>query len=293
MGFLLTTETLFYIKIHLISYLFYLFLSNKGKIMKNKSSRCSIVLLLVSVITVLTVFSFVPAIPQELSYHNFANDNSFASIPHFLNVITNAGFIISGIWGVVILKRHRINSVMVWSLCIGMVLTGIGSAYYHYNPHNETLVWDRLPMTIVFSSFFAEVYAYYFNQKHAFYIWVLTLITGLASIAYWYYTESIGDGDLRLYAIVQFLPMVLITIIVFTFSDQNKTLHLPFLVMFLCYATAKIFEYHDNTVYEQTHSIGGHCIKHLFASLATACIVWNIKRRCNDLDKNAFNPSCM
>jgi hypothetical protein len=30
------------------------------------------------------------------------------------------------------------------------VLTAVGSGYYHLAPDNESLFWDRLPMTIAF-----------------------------------------------------------------------------------------------------------------------------------------------
>ena len=33
-----------------------------------------------------------------------------------------------------------------------MLLTAVGSSYYHLAPDNERLFWDRLPMTIAFSS---------------------------------------------------------------------------------------------------------------------------------------------
>lgn len=246
--------------------------------MKTSEVHYPIILLLISITTVLAVFSFLPAIPQDLNYHHFANDTSLNSIPNFYNVISNLGFVISGIAGLVILKRQAIKSPIEWSLCIGILLTGLGSAYYHSNPNNQTLVWDRLPMTIVFSSFFAAVYAQYFKSKYTMGIWLCTLCLGAGSIAYWYYTEHIGKGDLRLYAIVQFLPIVLISIVVLGCFHRNKIMHFPLLAIVVCYFIAKIFEQYDQDIFVQTHIIGGHSIKHLFASLATGCIVWLIKR---------------
>lgn len=246
--------------------------------MKNEHRKCAIVLLLVSIAATVIVFCFLPPIPQNLDYHHFAHDVPLISIPNFYNVVSNTGFIISGIWGFFLLKKHTINSPIISLLFIGMVLTGVGSAYYHYNPRNETLVWDRLPMTLVFSSFFADVYAQYFNQKQAKQIWIFTLCAGIGSIVYWYYTESIGMGDLRLYAIVQFLPMLLISIMVVVFWGRNKKLHGPLLATFLFYAAAKIFEHYDHLIFTHSDLIGGHSVKHLFASFATTCIVWMVKR---------------
>lgn len=253
--------------------------------MKTTDTKTPIILLLVSVATVLAVFSFLPAIPQDPCYHHFANDTMLVSIPNFYNVISNLGFVISGMVGLVVLKKHRIKSPMVWLLFIGMLLTGFGSAYYHYNPNNQTLVWDRLPMTLVFSSFFAELYAQYFNYKHALCIWLFTICVGIVSIAYWYDTEKMAHGDLRLYAIVQFLPMLLISIMCIGSYNKNKIIHLPLLATFVCYLAAKMFEHFDHTIFAQTHLIGGHFMKHVCASFATGCIVWMIKRRYEQTNK--------
>ena len=39
---------------------------------------------------------------------------------------------------------------------LGLFLTGFGSGYYHWEPTNDTLVLDRLPMTILFAGVVAD-----------------------------------------------------------------------------------------------------------------------------------------
>ena len=39
----------------------------------------------------------------------------------------------------------------------GIFLTGFGSSYYHLNPNDNTLFWDRLPMTFCFAAILAAV----------------------------------------------------------------------------------------------------------------------------------------
>jgi hypothetical protein len=39
----------------------------------------------------------------------------------------------------------------------GVGLTAFGSAYYHLEPTNDRLLWDRLPMTVAFMGLFAAV----------------------------------------------------------------------------------------------------------------------------------------
>ncbi|MGN6645631.1 MAG: ceramidase domain-containing protein [Cytophaga sp.] len=245
--------------------------------MKTTGATIEILLAGITLVTGILVFSLVPAIPQDQHYHAFANEQSIASIPNFYNVVSNAGFILSGIWGLGLLQKRHL-SPMSFLMLIGMILTGLGSAYYHYEPNNETLLWDRLPMTLVFTSFFAEIYARYFGTRQAMRVWIGALVTGIVSVFYWQYTELHGCGDLRLYALVQFLPVLLIAVICFSHGKMNKYMHTPLAIIFICYLVAKFFEHHDHTVFAETQWISGHPIKHVLASFATAGIVWMIKR---------------
>jgi hypothetical protein len=50
-------------------------------------------------------------------------------------------------------SRYFLDSRERWPYFIafvGLLLTAFGSSYYHLVPSNARLVWDRLPMTIVF-----------------------------------------------------------------------------------------------------------------------------------------------
>lgn len=58
--------------------------------------------------------------------------------------------------------RERWPYVLVF---VGLVLTAFGSAYYHLAPDNARLVWDRLPMTIVFMPLVAALIAERVNLK--------------------------------------------------------------------------------------------------------------------------------
>jgi hypothetical protein len=50
--------------------------------------------------------------------------------------------------------KFRDNSATV-VFFLGVFLTGIGSSYYHWDPNDDTLFWDRLPMTLGFSAILA------------------------------------------------------------------------------------------------------------------------------------------
>ena len=42
-------------------------------------------------------------------------------------------------------------------LFLGIALTGFGSSYYHWDPNDRTLFWDRLPMALSFMAILAIV----------------------------------------------------------------------------------------------------------------------------------------
>jgi Ceramidase len=234
-------------------------------------------LLWITLIAFLVVFIFIKPIPQNPTYHHFANDNTIFGIANCWNVISNIGFLITGLLGIKFIRKKKITNLIIWILFVGILLTGFGSAYYHYAPNNATLVWDRLPMTIVFTSFFALIYAWCFNEKIGFKIWLVSLATGIYSVFYWQYTEQEFRGDLRLYAIVQFLPIVLIIIILASHFKSHSFLVKPIAIIVVWYMIAKFLEHYDSIIFEKTTIMSGHPIKHIAAAVATFYIYKMVK----------------
>ena len=76
---------------------------------------------------------------------------------------------------------------------IGVALVSAGSAYYHWAPSNNRLLWDRLPMSIAFMAFCSAIIADRIDAK-AGNVWLLPVLIGLGvvSLAYWNWTESWG-----------------------------------------------------------------------------------------------------
>jgi Ceramidase len=247
--------------------------------LKNKTNTFTIPQLLLSItlITFVVVFIFVNPIPQDANYHHFANDKVIFGIANFWNVLSNIGFLITGLLGINFVRKNKITNPIIWILFAGIILTGIGSAYYHYNPNNITLVWDRLPMTIVFTSFFALIYAWCFNEKMGFKIWLVSLAAGIYSVFYWQYTEHEFRGDLRLYAIIQFLPIVLIIIILASHFKSHSFLVKPILMIIVWYIIAKLLEHYDSSIFKKSNLLSGHPAKHIAAAMATYYIFKMIK----------------
>ena len=238
----------------------------------------TIVLAVITFVAFIILFAFISPIQQDESYHHFADTTCLIQINNFWNVVSNIGFIFTGLYGFAIINKYQINTAINYVLFAGIILTGIGSAYYHYAPNNTTLVWDRLPMTIVFTTFFAQLYSCYISNKTGKIIWISSLVLGIISVFYWQYTESIHQGDLRLYAIVQYLPMLLLLVILAFHYKQFPFLLHPIAMVILFYILAKLFEHFDKTIFENTQCIGGHPFKHIAASVASFYIVKMVEK---------------
>ncbi|MHC4458652.1 MAG: ceramidase domain-containing protein, partial [Planctomycetota bacterium] len=169
-----------------------------------------------AMIAIIITFIFVGPIPQEPDYHRFADYKKILGIPNAFDVLSNAPFVIVGLWGMIftasMLKKNRFDASTLHYLIffMGVFLTGFGSSYYHYAPSNETLFWDRLPMTIAFMGFFCSVVSETVNPRASLVLILPLLVAGVGSVVYWDWSEVHGRGDLRMYGLVQFLPMILI-----------------------------------------------------------------------------------
>ncbi len=245
----------------------------------NNSKKTNILLGLVSVVLI-AVF-FVDPIPQDLEYHQFSDQNTYWGIPNTWNVLSNIPFIVVGLFGLVGLRhvnpvdvsgRYKTVSLIFF---IGLTLTGFGSGYYHLAPSNETLIWDRLPMTIAFMAFFSFVLLMHISERiGSILLWPL-IVVGAGSVFYWAYTESIGVGDLRFYAVIQFLPMLLIPTIVCIFPRAAyKSVYVWGVIA--VYIAAKIGEHFDDQVYVLL-GVSGHSLKHVVAALSGIAFFYAIR----------------
>ena len=86
-------------------------------------------------------------------------------------------------------------------------------------------------------------------------LWPL-VVAGIASIAWWVRTEAAGAGDLRPYALVQFLPMLLMPLMLLLWRGEGLSAR-PLWMAFGAYALAKLAEHFDAAIFAAT-GMGGH-----------------------------------
>jgi hypothetical protein len=248
-------------------------------------SRTRVVLLLAIVIGLTVATALVPRIAQDPAYHQFADQRTLFGIPHFFDVVSNVPFLFIGAWGLLVSlqssKQMFAETSERWPyvvLFLGVLLTSFGSSYYHWNPNNHTLVWDRLPMTVGFMGLLSATIAERIN--HGFGIrWLLPLVLlGIASVVYWNRTELAGAGDLRPYVLVQFGSLLVLILILILFPPKyTGGRYIGYAIGF--YALAKVLELADVAIYRVLRVVSGHTLKHLAAASAIVWIVWMLKMR--------------
>ena len=231
------------------------------------------------------VAASIPRVPQPDAYHNFADHRGWLGIPNFGDVASNAGFVIVGVWGLIAMLRRSnqirfLDSREKWPYLIiflGIFLTSAGSSYYHLAPDNTRLVWDRLPMTIVFMSLVAALIVERISVPAGLAMLPLLLAIGVASVLKWRWSEVHGQGDLRFYAVVQLYAMLAVILGLFLKPRYTRGSDLAVLAGF--YLLAKVTETFDKQIFSIVHVVSGHTIKHIAAAAGSYWILRMLKRR--------------
>jgi hypothetical protein len=220
-------------------------------------------------------------IPQLANYHAFADERVLLGIPHWGDVLSNAGFAVVAVWGLAVVSTTRGNLAgrLGYGLfLVSLLLTSIGSSFYHWAPDNSRLVWDRLPIALACAGLLSAVRAESKPDVNE-----LAWTAGLAASAvlsglWWYVTESAGQGDLRPYLLLQGLPLVLVPLWQ-AHARAPRAARAAFGIVILLYVVAKIAEVNDHTLYNSLDMLSGHTIKHILAALASAVLVGQLAWR--------------
>jgi hypothetical protein len=227
-----------------------------------------------------------PRIPQPQSYHDFADQRVWLGIPNFLDVASNLLFAVGGAWGLVFLFRTSdqgrfVDQAEQWAyflVFLGLLLTAVGSSFYHLAPDNARLVWDRLPMTLAFMGLVSAMISERVGVRIGFYSLPVLLLIGAASVALWWSSEARGAGDLRAYAAVQIYAVLVLPVLLLL--PPRYTRSGDFAAVFGFYVLAKLFETEDRQIFSlDQHTVSGHTLKHLAAGAAGFWILRMLEKR--------------
>ena len=235
-------------------------------------TRGTAFLLVFTLLAVAAAF-LLPAMPQPLDYHHFADQRAAFGIGNFLDVVTNVAFLLAGLAGLVVVFSGRACfefPVERWPYAVfflGVLLTAAGSAWYHLSPDNETLFWDRLPMTIAFMGLLSSQIVDRVSVRAGLALLVPMLLVGMGSVVYWIVTERAGAGNVLPYGILQGYSVVVLLLMA-TLHRSRYTRANDVYFIFGWYVLAKVLESMDAEVLALGHVVSGHSLKHVAAAAA-------------------------
>jgi hypothetical protein len=245
-----------------------------------------------------------PEIPQPPGYHAFADSRELLGIPNFRDTMSNLPFVLVGLAGVYALWRADSPASIRfrqpserWAYLAffgGVLLTGLGSAYYHLDPSNERLVWDRLPIALISGALVLAILGD-FRDVPAGKRWpplfdlVGTLVVSAATVVYWALSPGEG-GDLAPYVVLQLYALAAV-IAILAAGTPRYSRRGDVVVVIAFYCLARAGELLDTQIYAAGHLLSGHTLKHLFAALATAWLLRMILNRSTLGPRTAAQPT--
>ena len=218
-----------------------------------------------------------PAMTQDPAYHRFADARTLLGVPNALDVLSNLGFLVAGLYGLHQVASGRLRSFSaamkagVVVTFLGFVATAIGSAAYHLAPADAVLVADRLGMVVAFAGVLGMAAAQRVSARAGFALLGTAFALGLCSVTVWS-----AFGTLTPYAVMQFGGIALL-LGMLTAPALGPGPNWLWLVA--AYVAAKVFEGADAFVWDLTgHVVSGHTLKHLVAALPVLAVTMALDR---------------
>ncbi|HET7547221.1 MAG TPA: alkaline phytoceramidase [Usitatibacter sp.] len=223
-------------------------------------------------------------IPQLSNYHSFADTRSWFGIPNAADVVSNIGFALVGAWGLAVLLPYRSDGRLPRGsrgyllFVVSLLLTALGSSWYHLAPDNARLFWDRTPIALLCAGLLLAVEGETRSDEQPRWLLYAMIAAAIASVGWWRVTEVHGAEDLRPYLFLQAATLVLIPLWQ-ALRTAPRCDRIAFGVAIALYILAKLTEVADHAIFADVGFISGHTLKHLLSVAASAVLVGNLARR--------------
>ncbi len=188
----------------------------------------------------------------------YADQRMFFGIPNFFLALPGLIFIILGSLGFWKLWPQRKTFLRaVWMIFfIASIGIGLGSGYYHLDPSDQRLFWDRLSISTAFMALLAGVISERISLNTAKKVAPFLILFGMGSIFYWGWS-----GDIRFYSLIQYFSIIALPLLCFCFPMKDDK-YIYGVVIF--YVLAKLIEMVDGQIFSLTHQmISGLTLKQL------------------------------
>jgi hypothetical protein len=239
-----------------------------------------------------------PSLPEPPGYSVFADQRAAFGIANFWNVVSNAPFLLVGVWGLCVLVRGRPEPFAereekrAYAVCfLAVALIALGSSYFHLAPLEDgRLMWDRLPISIGFMAVLSAVIAERVSLGAGVRSLVPLVVAGVASVLYWRWSALRGAENIVPYAVVQYGALLAIVAIAARYPSRY-TRGADVLVAVAIYAGAKVAEVLDGPIYSLGAVVSGHTVKHLLAALAIGWLVRMLQLRTQINPPSSAHPT--
>jgi len=231
----------------------------------SRSPKVSFTIMLLPILVLFVLIWAKIPLNDPPEYFNFVDTRECAGIPNAWNVLSNLPFLYVA-WH--LFKTYKDEGAPMYRrpgmlLAFGMLLTALGSSWFHWNPTPHTLFWDRLPMVIAFSGIFLLLVSDRFSTELSRTIEIPLIAISFASVFYWKFAENI-----RPYAVLQF-GLLIFTFMIGVFTRGNRISNASVFGMAGLYFAAKVLEYRDGMIFDVLGNlVSGHSLKHLLAGVA-------------------------
>jgi len=234
--------------------------------------------LLAAVLALVALAMAAPAVAQSAHHHHFADQRAWGWVPFAADVFSNLPFLIWGGLGLTLLARqaqgigHRAVAAsrgLMGLFFAGLVVTAFVSAFYHWQPDDAGLVFDRLGMVVAFAGLIGLAAAGRVSARAGELLALAVLLLGPLSI--WVWSAS---GNVLPWAVLQFGGMLLVLgLALLKRLPGAPAIHWGWVIVI--YALAKCFELTDEAVFAATAQIiSGHSLKHLMASFTALPVIF-------------------
>ena len=240
--------------------------------------------------------SFAP-LPQALDYHAFADTRSLASVPNFMDVVSNLAIIIPAIAGLgLALSRGGVFftlSERVFALIFfaALATTAVGSTWYHLAPNDERLLFDRLPLALAFTAYISWLIVERIRPHPGGIAMLLPWLATGPGCVLWWYAGPAGD-DLRLYlllygTILTLAPWLMLLRTPYDLKSRHWAAYFAFVLAMIC-------DRLDHVIHAALGgNLSGHTFKHLLAGVAVFLLAGMLAQRNEPppITENSANPA--
>jgi hypothetical protein len=220
--------------------------------------------------------ALLPAVAQWQSYHDFADARPWLGLPHAFNVLSNLPFLVIGALGLWHLARAGVDrriALPYGLFFVGVLLTSFGSAWYHLDPRDATLVWDRLPIALGFAGLVAATLVDRVPRRSALFSAAFASVA-VASVLNWFW-----GGNLVPYLAMQASFAGVALVATARVPSRFTRAHWLYGATAL-YGAAIACEKYDRAIEAWTSGgVSGHTLKHLLAALGLYVVYAMLRRR--------------